>query len=65
MNASERCPNGCGDTMLRINEPIKLQYNAYGWRGDPQTHAAHYTCAICMRTYVSSVFKRFKEPNVI
>lgn len=61
MNADQRCPNGCGITMTRYSEPITLQYH---WRGLPQDHAAWYACAICGRTYVSSVFKRFKESNL-
>lgn len=65
MNERERCPNGCGETMQRVNERITLVYKAHGWRSDPQTHDGFYACSGCRRTYVSSVFKRFKETNIV
>jgi len=70
MDASAQCPNGCGEMMRRVSKPITLQYNAsqYSvsrWRGTPQTHDAYYICMACDRKYVSSVFKRFKETNVV
>jgi len=65
MNERERCPNGCGETLVRHNETIKLHYGqAYSWRRD-QAHGAWYGCSACGRTYVSSVLKRFKEHNIV
>ena len=59
------CPNGCGETMQRVNERITLQYNSYGSRDRHQVHNGFYACSGCRRTYVSAVFKRFKETDIV
>jgi len=65
MDERARCPNGCGETMRRVNERIALQYHSYGSLDRPLVHDGFYVCSGCQRTYVSSVFKRFKEKDIV